>query len=44
MQLAADGRIRLDAAMGGRFSLESAGDAYRLLSAGQITGRAVVVM
>jgi succinate semialdehyde reductase (NADPH) len=44
MQLAADGQIRLDAAMGGSFSLESAADAYRLLAAGKITGRAIVAM
>jgi Zn-dependent alcohol dehydrogenase len=42
MQLALDGRLQLGEAIGARFSLDSAAEAYRLLAAGQITGRAVV--
>jgi S-(hydroxymethyl)glutathione dehydrogenase/alcohol dehydrogenase len=44
MQLALDGRLLLGEAIGARFSLDSAAEAYRLLAAGQITGRALVEM
>jgi Zn-dependent alcohol dehydrogenase len=44
MHLAVDGRIRLEAAMGNRYSLDEAPEAYRLLAKGQITGRAIVTM
>lgn len=44
MRLTLDGRLQLDGAIGRRFALEEAGEAYRLLAAGQITGRALVEM
>jgi succinate semialdehyde reductase (NADPH) len=44
MQLAVDGHIDLPAMMAGRYSLDQASEAYRLLAEGQITGRAIVQM
>lgn len=44
MKLALDGELSLDRAIGARFSLEQVDEAYRLLAAGQIRGRAVIEM
>ena len=44
MALALEGHLDVDAAIGRRFVLEDAGEAYRLLAAGEIAGRAIVEM
>lgn len=44
MQLALEGRLNVDTAVRRRFGLEEAGEAYRLLAAGEIAGRAIVEM
>ena len=44
MQMVLDGRLRLDGAIGRRFSLDESGSAYEQLAAGTITGRAIVEM
>jgi succinate semialdehyde reductase (NADPH) len=42
MRLALDGKLRLEGAIGRRFTLDQADAAYRHLEAGTITGRAIV--
>lgn len=44
MQLALEGRLNVDIAVTRRFALDDAGEAYRLLAAGEIAGRAIVEM
>jgi succinate semialdehyde reductase (NADPH) len=44
MELARDGRLDIPGSIGGRFTLDTAQEAYRLLAAGEVTGRAVVEM
>lgn len=44
MDLAVAGKLDLAGAIGARFSLERAGEAYGLLAAGQIAGRAIIEM
>ena len=44
MRLAVEGQLRLDDAIGARFSLEQANEAYSMLADGKITGRAIVQM
>ncbi len=44
MQMALDGRLRLDGAIGHRFPLARADEAYRLLAAGRLSGRAIIEM
>ena len=44
MKLAVAGELRLDDAIGVRFSLDQADEAYALLADGQISGRAIVEM
>jgi succinate semialdehyde reductase (NADPH) len=44
MELAVGGELRLDGAIGARFSLDQADEAYSLLAEGRITGRAIVEM
>ena len=44
MQMAVDGRLRLGDAISRRVGLEDAGETYRQLRDGQITGRAIVEM
>jgi succinate semialdehyde reductase (NADPH) len=42
MELALDGRLQLEAAIGARFPLEQATEAYALLAAGRIMGRGLI--
>lgn len=42
MELALDRRLQLEAAIGARFPLEQATEAYALLAAGRITGRGLI--
>jgi succinate semialdehyde reductase (NADPH) len=42
MELARVGALDIEGSIGGRFTLETAAEAYALLAAGEITGRAVV--
>jgi S-(hydroxymethyl)glutathione dehydrogenase/alcohol dehydrogenase len=42
MELAGRGALDIQGSIGGRFTLETAAEAYGLLAAGEITGRAVV--
>jgi len=42
MRMALDGKLQLDGAIGERFTLDQADEAYRRLRAGTITGRAIV--
>jgi succinate semialdehyde reductase (NADPH) len=44
MELAVSGELRLGGAIGARFSLDQADEAYSLLAAGEISGRAIVEM
>jgi D-arabinose 1-dehydrogenase-like Zn-dependent alcohol dehydrogenase len=44
MELAASGRLDLDAAISRRFELTEADEAYRRLAEGDIVGRAIVEM
>jgi S-(hydroxymethyl)glutathione dehydrogenase/alcohol dehydrogenase len=44
MAMVADGSLALDSVISRRFPLEEAGQAYRLLSQGEIVGRAIVEM
>jgi S-(hydroxymethyl)glutathione dehydrogenase/alcohol dehydrogenase len=44
MRMAVAGELALDGAIGARFPLEQADQAYRLLADGQITGRAIIEM
>jgi succinate semialdehyde reductase (NADPH) len=44
MDLILQGRLDLTGAIGGRYTLADAGEAYQRLAAGQITGRAIVEM
>jgi S-(hydroxymethyl)glutathione dehydrogenase/alcohol dehydrogenase len=44
MQMAVAGDLQLDGAIGARFSLDQADQAYRLLADGAITGRAIIEM
>ena len=44
MKLAVAGELRLDDAIGARFSLDQADEAYALLADGQISGRAIIEM
>lgn len=44
MDLALAGELSLDGAIGARFTLEQADEAYRLLADGQIKGRAIIEM
>jgi S-(hydroxymethyl)glutathione dehydrogenase/alcohol dehydrogenase len=44
MELAISGELKLDGAIGARFTLDQATEAYSLLADGKITGRAIVEM
>ena len=44
MDLTVRGELRLDTAIGQRFTLDQATEAYTLLANGQINGRAVIEM
>lgn len=42
LEMAADGRLRLDGAISRRFALQEAGLAYEMLKRGEISGRAII--
>jgi succinate semialdehyde reductase (NADPH) len=44
MRMAVDGSLELDSVISRRFPLEQVGEAYRMLAAGEIVGRAIVEM
>jgi D-arabinose 1-dehydrogenase-like Zn-dependent alcohol dehydrogenase len=44
MALAISGELQLDGAIGARFTLDQATEAYSLLAEGKIAGRAIIEM